>query len=168
MVTRLGGAKAESYRYEHDRGVFRAEYQASSDRRPSPIEGSSDRPDHQARQNSVDGMQGILSPEFSFRENSLSTSVECELRCDVDTWTSSLDIVVDPPPQSLSCLRRHRLSVGGGGLWLTVGHDISFSSDERILVIVRRAPFTAGKEKGVVMVNGKRIPVDVEDLRNRR
>ncbi|THH06236.1 hypothetical protein EW145_g4220, partial [Phellinidium pouzarii] len=157
--------RALSQKYDHERGMFRVEYEAAIDRRASA--GDSMAPTH-GRQNSVDStqMQGgkgsMIVPQKS--ENSTSASVECELHCDIDTWATSLDIVIDPPPQSISCLRRHRLSAGGGGLWLTVGHDIAFNSDERLLAIVRRAPFTAGKEKGVVMVNGKRIAVDVEEL----
>ncbi|KAI5123211.1 hypothetical protein M0805_003977 [Coniferiporia weirii] len=165
VLTRLGGARALSQKYDHERGMFRVEYEAAIERRATP--GDSTGPSH-GRQNSFDSAQaqgkagGMIVPQRS--ENLTSASVECELRCDIDTWANSLDIVIDPPPQSISCLRRHRLSAGGGGLWLTVGHDIAFSSDERLLAIVRRAPFTAGKEKGVVMVNGKRINVDVEEL----
>ncbi|KAH8110790.1 hypothetical protein DFH11DRAFT_1800762 [Phellopilus nigrolimitatus] len=161
VVSRLGGARATSQRYDHERGVFRVEYEPAASRRAAPADAPGAA---HARQNSVDGAQtqGMITPQRS--ENATSASVECELRCDIDTWATSLDIVIDPPPQSISCLRRHRLSAGGGGLWLTVGHDIAFNSDERLLAIVRRAPFTAGKEKGVVMVNGKRVGIDVEEL----
>lgn len=165
ILTRLSGARVLSQRYEHDRGVFRIEYVPSEERRA----GSRDRlhPNHE-RQSSVDSTQtsierqGMIVPQRS--ENTTSALVECELRCDIDNWASSLDIVIDPPPQSVSCLRRHRLSSGGGGLWLTIGHDIPFNSNERLMIIVRRPPFTAGKEKGVVMVNGSRTDVDIEDL----
>ncbi|KAG1799546.1 hypothetical protein EV424DRAFT_453409 [Suillus variegatus] len=61
-------------------------------------------------------------------------------------------------------LRRHRLSAGGGGLWLTLTHDALFAADERLLAIVRRGPMGSGKDKGVVMVNGTRVTVDVEEL----
>ena len=87
--------------------------------------------------------------------------IECELRCDLDTWASSLEVVIDPPPQVVSCLRRHRLSNGGGGLWITIGHDAVFAGDDRLLVIVRKG---ASKEKGAVVVNGAKVKVDVEDL----
>ncbi|KAJ7585039.1 hypothetical protein C8J56DRAFT_949719 [Mycena floridula] len=87
--------------------------------------------------------------------------VECEIRCDVDTWASSLDIVVDPPPQSTTCLRRHKLSEQGGGLWVTIVHDAVLVDQERLLVIVRRGP---GRERGVVMVNGAKITVDQEEI----
>jgi hypothetical protein len=143
--TRLAGAKATEIRYDHERAHFRIEYEVSSGRRTST---------------SPDG-----SPTNSRSEDGSSPSstpiVECELRCDMDTWATSLDIVVDPPPQSISCLRRHRLSSGGGGLWLTLTHDAILASEERLMAIVRRGP---GRERGVVMLNGSKVPVDVEEL----
>ncbi|KAJ7089769.1 hypothetical protein B0H15DRAFT_1022009 [Mycena belliarum] len=139
VVTRLAGAKANEMRYDHDRSSFKVEYEASASR--------------QSATNGSDASNALGSAGLAV--------IECELRCDMDTWAMSLDIVVDPPPQSLSCLRRHRLSTEGGGLWLTLTHDAVFIDDERLLVLVRRAP---GKERGLVMVNGSKIAVDVEDL----
>ncbi|KAF8196873.1 hypothetical protein K438DRAFT_2016762 [Mycena galopus ATCC 62051] len=140
VVTRLAGAKANEMRYDHDRTSFKVEYEASA-----------------SRQSATSGSDTST--------NSIGTTglpvIECELRCDMDTWAPSLDIVVDPPPQSLSCLRRHRLSTEGGGLWLTLTHDAMFVDDERLMVVIRRAP---GKEKGLVMVNGSKVAVDVEEL----
>jgi ribosomal protein L25 (general stress protein Ctc) len=159
VVTRLSGARATNQRYEHERGIFRVEYEPYRSRLPSPLP---TRLTTHSRQNSIDSNQIPIVDESRSRSLS-STSIECELRCNADTWATSLDIVVDPPPQSISCLRRHRLSEGGG-LWLTLGHDISMNSDERLQAIVRRAPSIGGKDKGVVMVNGKRINVDVEEL----
>ncbi|KAG6836502.1 hypothetical protein H0H93_007431 [Arthromyces matolae] len=135
VMTRLAGAKANELRYDHERSSFRIEYEASASRRTTST-------------SSEDG--SIVSP-----------TIECELRCDLDTWAHSLDIVVDPPPQSISCLRRHRLSAEGGGLWITMAHDAMFVDEDRLLAIVRRAP---GKEKGIVMINGAKVPVDVEEL----
>lgn len=89
--------------------------------------------------------------------------VECELRCDLDTWASSLDIIVDPAPSNLTCLKRHKLASGGGGLWLTVEHDAAKVTEDRITVVVRRGP-TSSKDKGAVLVNGVKTRVDVEDL----
>ncbi|KAJ7493327.1 hypothetical protein B0H11DRAFT_2005919 [Mycena galericulata] len=132
VVTRLSGAKANDMRYDHDRSSFKIEYEASASR--------------QSGSGGSDASNAIGSAGMPV--------IECELRCDMDAWAPSLDIVVDPPPQSLSCLRRHRLSTEGGGLWLTLTHDAMFVDDERLLVLVRRAP---GKEKGT-------ISVDVEEL----
>lgn len=146
VATRLAGAKATEIRYDHERMSFRIEYEVSAVRRP------------------------LISPEISpsnsrfedERSSSSSTPItECELRCDMDTWALSLDIVVDPPPQSVSCLRRHRLSSGGGGLWLTLTHDAILAGEERLMAIVRRGP---GRERGIVMLNGSKVTVDVEDL----
>jgi len=143
VVTRLAGARANQIRYDHERGSLKVEYEGSARRRVS-------------KSNSGSATNDIGSPTLSV--------IECEIRCDVDTWTSSLDIVVDPPPQSISCLRRHRLSAEGGGLWITLSHDALFVDDERLLAIVRRGPFGTGKDKGTVMVNGTKVHVDVEDL----
>ena len=142
VVTRLGGAKMNEVRYDHEKGSFKVEYEVSSNRRVG-----------------LSSSSGAGEGEGEMDSN--APNIECEIRCDVDTWASSLDIVVDPPPQSISCLRRHRLSLEGGGLWLTLSHDSVFVEDERLLTIVRRAP---GKEKGLVMVNGAKVPVDVEEM----
>ena len=128
VVTRLAGAKAVAFKYDHERLNYRAEYEPSVARRVA------------------DGT---------------SSTTQCELRCDLDTWAPSLDIVVDPPPQAITGLRRHRLSSEGGGLWLTITHDGVFMDDERVLVIVRRGP---GREKGLIMVNGAKLNIDVEEL----
>lgn len=141
MLTRLEGAKANDIRYDHEKGSFRIEYEGSPDRRSS-LEETPDKPPQSASM----------------------PIIECELRCDLDTWSSSLDIVIDPPPQTIACLRRHKLAVAGGGLWLTVSHDAVHASEERLLAIVRRAPQGVTKDKGVVMVNGAKISVDIEEL----
>ena len=143
--TRLAGAKATEIRYDHERALFRIEYEVSAGRRTSTSSDSSP-----TNSRSEDGSSSSPTP-----------IVECELRCDMDTWATSLDIVVDPPPQSISCLRRHRLSSGGGGLWLTLTHDAVLASEERLMAIVRRGP---GRERGIVMLNGSKVSVDVEEL----
>ncbi|KAI0272796.1 hypothetical protein BC834DRAFT_1025138 [Gloeopeniophorella convolvens] len=145
VCTRLAGAKATETRYEHERGLFRIEYKVSSSRRNATSQDNS-----VALSQSEDGSSSTSTP-----------LVECEIRCDIDTWGGSLDIVVDPPPQSVSCLRRHRLSSGGGGLWLTLTHDAVLAGEERLMAIVRRGP---GRERGVVMLNGSKVSVDVEEL----
>ena len=88
-------------------------------------------------------------------------NVECEIRCDVETWATSLDLVVDPPPISISCLRRHKLSQGGGGLWLTIEHAAASLEDDAARVTIRRG---TSREKGSVYVNGASIKVDVDEL----
>lgn len=140
IVTRLSGSKANELRYDHEKGSFKVEYKPSLHRRCNN-----------------DGTNGDSDED----DNGTLPTIELETRCDIDTWGASLDIVVDPPPQTISCIRRHRLSVAGGGLWLSLTHDSILMDDERLLAIVRRAP---GKEKGLVMVNGAKVPVDVEEL----
>lgn len=140
IVTRLSGSKANEIIYDHEKGNFKVEYKPSLHRRckNSGTNGDSDEDD-----------------------NGSFPTIELEIRCDIDTWGASLDIVIDPPPQTISCIRRHRLSPEGGGLWLNLTHDSILMEDERILAIVRRAP---GKEKGLAMVNGAKVTVDVEEL----
>ena len=146
VANRLAGARATDIRYDHERALFRIEYEVSAAKRTptSPQISSSN------------SQSERISPSPSS-----TPIVECELRCDMDTWAAFLDIVVDPPPQSISCLRRHRLSSGGGGLWLTLTHDAVLAGEERLLAIVRRGP---GRERGVVMLNGSKVSVDVEEL----
>ncbi|EKM50705.1 uncharacterized protein PHACADRAFT_213599 [Phanerochaete carnosa HHB-10118-sp] len=141
IVTRLEGAKANDMRYDHDKGSFRIEYEGSPSRTSS------------ANSETNNEMPSTPTP-----------MVECELRCDLDNWATSLDIVIDPPPQAIVALRRHRLSSAGGGLWLTITHDAIHAGDERLQVIVRRSPQGVAKEKGLVMVNGAKVEVDVEEL----
>lgn len=78
-------------------------------------------------------------------------------------WSTSLEVVIDPPPQSVSCLRRHRLSSGGGGTWITIEHDAVVLGEEHVVVTVRRGP-AVGKDKHLLTVNGSKVRVDVEDL----
>ncbi|KAJ4489091.1 hypothetical protein C8R41DRAFT_835868 [Lentinula lateritia] len=150
IVTRLAGAKANDLRYDHERFNFRLEYEPHASRR---MVGGSPTDNSAATSTSTTSDENSSTPT--------SPVIECEIRCDMDTWGHSLDIVVDPPPQSISCLRRHKLSDEGGGLWLTITHDAVFVDDERLQVIVRRGP---GKEKGLVMVNGAKTSVDFEEM----
>lgn len=93
----------------------------------------------------------------------LSGNVECEIRCDVEKWSPSLDVVIDPPPINVSCLRRHKLSQGGSGVWLTIEQPIASLEDDASRISVRKA---SNKEKGVVYVNGARMKVDVDELKD--
>ncbi|GAA6017115.1 hypothetical protein JCM11491_003265 [Sporobolomyces phaffii] len=103
--------------------------------------------------------------------------IELELRCDVSVWSpQGLELMIDPPPSSVSCLSRHRLSAGGG-MWLTIEHPplVVESQGGKVVVTVRRASKTAGGgDKGAtptttgggggVTINGARVKVDVEVL----
>ncbi|KZT41749.1 hypothetical protein SISSUDRAFT_1000411 [Sistotremastrum suecicum HHB10207 ss-3] len=147
IVTRLAGAKATDMTYDHEKGLFRLEYVTSSLRGSVPAPAD---PQHSA------------STATMPRANA-SQNIECQLRCDLDTWALSLELVVDPPPQSVTCLKRHRLS-SGGGVWLTVTHDTETVGADRLLIIARKATSGTAKEKGTVTVNGARIQVDLEEL----
>lgn len=156
VVTRLDGASVDSARYDHDRGNFRIEYSVCSSRRTTTTSTST-------FTSSVTSM-GLEAQKEEEDKNSTMPIVECELRCDLDTWGSALDIVVDPPPQALACLRRHRLSAAGGGVWITITHDAVLAGDERLQAIVRRGITSSAKDKGLVMVNGVKAAVDVEEI----
>ena len=164
VVTRLAGARALEMRYEHEKGLFRVAYE-SSEGRKGGLNGVNGASGSMAGATVDTGPSGEEGTTITTTTTTTDIhTIECEIRCDLDTWASSLDIVVDPPPQSVTAFRRHRLSLLGGGLWLTLTHDALFASDERLLAIVRRGPISSAKDKGVVMVNGARVTVDVEEL----
>ena len=156
VMTRLDGASVDNVRYDHDRGSFRIEYSVCSSRRTTTTSTST-------FTSTVTNVESEAQKEEE-DNNSTMPIVECELRCDLDTWGSALDIVVDPPPQALTCLRRHRLSAAGGGVWITITHDAVLAGDERLQAIVRRGITNSPKDKGLVMVNGVKAVVDVEEL----
>ncbi|KAM0787368.1 hypothetical protein ACM66B_003454 [Microbotryomycetes sp. NB124-2] len=149
VVTRMLGAKSTLSKYEHDRGQLKTEYVKA----PVALSALS-LPGESAEGQVVPAATTTLTP-------SETLSIECEIRCDCNTWSPSIDVVIDPPPTKVSCLLRHRLS-SGGGLWITIEHDSNLvDSDERIMVTVRKG---SSKEKGTVTVNGSRTRVDVEAL----
>ena len=163
VVTRLAGARALEMRYDHEKGLFRVAYESSEGRR-GDLNGVNGASGSMAGDTRATGKGTTSNGSAATTTTTDIHTIECEIRCDLDAWASSLDIVVDPPPQSVTALRRHRLSSLGGGLWLTFTHDALFSSDERLLAIVRRGPMSSVRDKGVVMVNGARMTVDVEEL----
>ena len=91
-----------------------------------------------------------------------ATHVECVLWASLEGWAPNLDVLVDPPPSSTSCLRRHRLA-GGGGLWITLEHRVADLSEQCVRVCVRKGP-AKSLERGVVLLNGARVHVDVEGM----
>ena len=163
LATRLGGAKALASRYDVEKETYRFEFEGAESRRsdssststafPLPVavrSGSGQGSDASSLRSLPAGPKPILN-------------LECEIRCDVDQWANSLAIVIDPPHAAISALKRHRLSQGGGGLWLTIEHDPVELANDKVVVTVRRgAASTSGKTS--VVVNGSKIKVDVEDL----
>jgi hypothetical protein len=187
MATRIMGAKIVNSRYDYERHTFRLDYEttapnstptmfnpsddttrvaqalerqatseAPSQEELTPLASSSELPVVEDGASFASSPADIITP-------SAPSAVECELRCDVDTWASSLDVIVDPAPQTLTCLRRHKLANSGGGLWLTIEHDATQVANERITIVIRKGG-AGSKDRGAVIVNGVKIRVDVEDL----
>ncbi|KAI3618564.1 hypothetical protein CBS9595_002927 [Malassezia furfur] len=93
-----------------------------------------------------------------------SDVLEAELRCSMDAWAPNIDVAVTPAPRAAACLHRHRLSLGGGGLWLTLEHDAAqLGAGGRVEVVVRKGP-AQSRERHVVLLNGTRMHVDTDDL----
>jgi hypothetical protein len=109
IVTRLGGAKMVSTRYDIERETYKVEYVAA------------------ARRSNSSSIATAFDPS-----DLVSTTMECEIRCD-DKWTNNFIVVIDPPQRIISALKRHRFSPDGGGLWLTIEHDT-----DKVVVTVRR------------------------------
>ncbi|CAO1618345.1 unnamed protein product [Parajaminaea phylloscopi] len=133
VLTRLLGARTIDAKYDLDKATFKLEYSRDND-----------------------GEEDALMSAGAH-------NIECELRCDVESWCSNIDLVVDPPPINVSCLRRHKLSPGGGGLWLTIEHFPASLEDDAAKVTIRRG--SADKERGIVTVNGAKLKVDIDELK---
>ncbi|KAK0543613.1 hypothetical protein OC846_006353, partial [Tilletia horrida] len=154
IVTHLSlGAKQIVSKYEADKGRYRLEYELD---RPSSQQSSSESADPAAP---------------------IPPVIECELRCDLDLWSSNLDLIIDPPPIHVSVLRRPKLSRNGagGGLWLTVEHasaslgalntgddEEDSLSDDVARITVRKGDGITS-ENGVVLINGARMTVEHEE-----
>lgn len=183
MATRIMGARIVNSRYEYQRHTFRLDYETTaSNSIPTALGPSSDAagasqapeqqasagiPSHEltplASNTELPIVEDGASQASSPVDTSTPLTVECELRCDIDTWASSLDVIVDPAPKTLTCLRRHKLASSGGGLWLTIEHDAIRVAEERITIVIRKGG-TGAKDRGAVIANGVKIRVDVEDL----
>ncbi|PKI82313.1 hypothetical protein MVES1_003524 [Malassezia vespertilionis] len=96
------------------------------------------------------------------RDTDQDAPVESDIRCNMDVWGPNLDVVVSPPPSNATCLRRHPLAHAGGGLWLTIEHSAA-ALEHAVRIVVRKGPRHT-KETGVVLLNGQRTPVDVDEL----
>jgi len=154
IVTHLSaGAVHVVSKYESDKGRYRLEYELD---RSSP------------RAEAANGSDASTS--------AIPPVIECELRCDLDLWSSNLDLIIDPPPIHVSVVRRPRLSRkgAGAGLWLTIEHasaslgalnagddDDDDLSDDVARITVRKGDGITS-EAGVVLINGARMSVEVE------
>lgn len=165
MITRLGYAKVLSSKFDLDKNLLRVEYQSAEWRRSKIVSGTLATGSSAPLTSLEEASLPAAKPRQSDSEHGPIPNVECELRCDTDTWASTLDIVIDPPPLTVSCLRRHRLSAGGGGCWITIEHDAVLLDKEPVLLIVKKgSPAATAKDKHVVFVNGAKIKMDVEQL----
>ncbi|KAH9823570.1 hypothetical protein DFH28DRAFT_1173297 [Melampsora americana] len=141
IITRILGAKVSLSRYDQEKGIFRAEYFTNDGSLTASMQDPYDTFSH---------------------EISKVTVVECEIRCDCETWATSLDIVINPPPTKATCLKRHKLS-SGGGWWVMIEHDVSLLAQDTVRISIRRGS-NNGKEKSSVTLNGTSLPVDIEEL----
>ncbi|KAK8861436.1 hypothetical protein IAR55_002255 [Kwoniella newhampshirensis] len=155
----LGGARAVASKYDVEAETFRHEYQAAEARRSNSSSTATAFPLAVAVKSGDSESSSLKSMDLPRPV----ANIECEIRCDADQWANSFAIVIDPPQQAISALRRHRLSPGGGGLWLTVEHDPRLLKDDKVVTTVRRGTPMQGT-KTVVTVNGTKIKIDVEDM----
>ncbi|KAJ9093063.1 hypothetical protein QFC21_006556 [Naganishia friedmannii] len=94
-----------------------------------------------------------------------SQSIECNIRCDTNKyWTSGIDIVVDPPPRSVTALHRHKLAESGGGLWVTINHDKTAVGSESVSLTLRAKSGDDKRDRFPLYVNGALVRVDTEEL----
>jgi len=184
VVTRLNGAKKRELSYDHEKGVFRVEYEAEGMGydRDSNEEGGSEvsslfegtstpRGSIESTSTTSTRKPFNLNPTDHQQAQQQSQPIELELRCDVSVWSpQGLEIMIDPPPSSVSCLSRHRLSSTGGGLWLTIEHPLLIveSSDGKVAITVRKAPKGTNATPGGVSINGAKVRVDVEVLEDEK
>lgn len=151
-ATRLGGAKALFSRYDVEKEAFRFEYE------------SAERRSHSSSTATAFPLPvAIRTDDDDSPPTYPDSDVECEIRCDCDKWSNSLIMTIDPPPLTISALKRHRLSPSGGGLWLMIEHDPDSLGSDKVVVNIRRGTSVPGA-KTTVTANGSKIKVDVEDL----
>ncbi|WWD16659.1 hypothetical protein CI109_101089 [Kwoniella shandongensis] len=159
ITTRLGGATALASRYDVEAETFRYEYRAEEARRSNSSSTATAFPLPVAVKSGGSETSSLKSMDVPRPVG----NIECEIRCDADQWLNSFVIVIDPPQQAISALRRNRLSPSGGGLWLTVEHDPKLLRNDNVVITVRRGTPAQGS-KTLVTVNGSKIKIDVEDM----
>ncbi|KAJ9112079.1 hypothetical protein QFC22_006378 [Naganishia vaughanmartiniae] len=94
-----------------------------------------------------------------------SHDIECNVRCDTNKyWTSGIDIVVDPPPRSVTALHRHKLAESGGGLWVTINHDKAAIGTECVSLTLRAKSGDDKRDRFPLYVNGALVKVDTEEI----
>lgn len=162
VTTRLGGAKAISSRYDVEKESFQFKYEAAEQRRSNSSSTATAFPPTSYSKLIKDDDVETISDK-STNSGTLTGNMECGIRVDADKWCNSIIVVVDPPPKNMSALKRHRLSPNGGGLWLTIEHDLASLAGGSVTVTVRRGTQAPGG-KASITVNGAKLKVDNEDL----
>ncbi|BEI90231.1 uncharacterized protein CcaverHIS019_0303010 [Cutaneotrichosporon cavernicola] len=164
VVTRLGGAKAVSSRYDLEKETYRIEYEPDEGRKSdssctaTAFPGLASLPEKKEF-----GDAATISSKMVNGNASAASTIECGIRCDPDKWSNSILVLIDPPPKGVSALRRHRLSPSGGGLWLTIEHDAAVLGSDSVTLTVRRGAATTGGKTSLT-VNGSKLKIDNEDL----
>ncbi|WWC87689.1 uncharacterized protein L201_002581 [Kwoniella dendrophila CBS 6074] len=163
VATRLGGARVLSSRYDVEQETSKFEYEAAEARRSNSSSTHTSFPLPVAVKNPDPENGGSEASSLkSMHASRPLSNIECEIRCDADQWSNSFAILIDPPQQAISALRRHRLSPSGGGLWLTIEHDPTILKNDKVAITVRRGTAPPGKTS--VTVNGSKVKIDLEDL----
>ena len=160
IATRLGGARALSSKYDVEKETFRFEYEAAESRRSDSSSTATSFPLPVAVRAATEEGDVKSLRALATRRKSNGT-IECEIRCDMDQWATSIAVVIDPPQSSLSALKRHRLSAVGGGLWLTIEHNPLTLGQERVAVTIRRG---LPAVKPTLTINGTKVKIDTEEL----
>lgn len=165
VVTRLGGAKAISSRYDVEKETYRFEYEPDEGRRSDSSSIATAFPSLTPLREKDKEDRGEVDTIGEKLNGSVKASgtIECGIRCDPDKWSNGILVLIDPPPKSVSALKRHRLSPSGGGLWLTIEHSVAALASDSVTVTVRRGSAIAGG-KTTLTVNGSKLRIDNEDL----
>jgi hypothetical protein len=164
VVTRLGGAKAVSSRYDVEKETYRFEYEPDEGRKSDSSSTATAFPGLASLPvKKESGEVDAIGAKVANGNAATASTIECGVRCDSDKWSNSILVLIDPPPKSVSALKRHRLSPSGGGLWLTIEHDGATLGSDSVTLTVRRGTATTGGKTSLT-VNGSKLRVDNEDL----
>jgi hypothetical protein len=165
VTTRLHGAKAVASRYDVEKETFRFEYVVAKARRSKSSSTATAFPfsEPPPSVNDDTAEDDSISEVTSKTSTSTVDTIDCGLRCDPDKWSGSIIVLVDPPPKTISALKRHQLSPNGGGLWLAFEHDAATLGHDSVTVTVRRGTQTV-TTKTSLTVNGTKVKIDTEEL----
>ncbi|TIC53827.1 hypothetical protein E3Q05_02310 [Wallemia mellicola] len=148
ILTDITNGRALTSHYDHDKANYKLEYEMILP---------------------FDTLVPVQSQEELHPNRTKETfTITCLLRCDLDIWANSIDVIIDPPATDVDCIRRHRLSAKGGGVWITIKHKVDPSNeqydifDSKLAVNILKSK--KEKDRGNVYVNGIKVPVEVEEI----